>query len=72
MATSSVNICALSETELDEVSGGHRLRHCHGHTGYSFRGINLTLNLNLAIVNVTQIAIGNQATNFSWVGINFG
>jgi hypothetical protein len=72
MSTSSVNICALSETELDEVNGGGHMRHCHRRNGLSLGGVNLVLNLNLAIVNVTQIAIGNQATNFSWVGINFG
>jgi hypothetical protein len=70
MSTSSVNICALSETELDDVNGGGRMRHCHRNNA-PFGGINLVLNLNLAIVNVNQIAVGNQATNFSWVGIKF-
>jgi hypothetical protein len=61
------NIDVLSETELVEVSGGCCKPKKHGHgRGQHGHGLNLT------IINITQIAIGNYASNFAWVGVNNG
>jgi hypothetical protein len=69
------NIDVLSETELVEVSGGCCKPKKHGHgRGQHGHGLSPHINivLNLTIINITQIAIGNYASNFAWVGVNNG